>query len=83
MDIWQAWRDGSFKKNHRTMTALGERCGLKEEAPIDKRGCEISIRFSLDEDTGVNQIITHVKVRHLDLKLVRRSGEVEQAGFAF
>ena len=83
MDIWQAWRDRPLKQNHRTMTALGKRCGLKEEAPIDKRGCEISIRLPLDDHPGVDQIITDVKVRHLDVELVRRSSEVQQAGLAF
>ena len=71
---------GLPKVAHRKMAEVE---AVKEEAPIDKRGCEISIRFSLDEDPSVNQIVPNVKVRHLDAELVRRPGEVQQAGLAF
>jgi hypothetical protein len=36
VNIWQAWRDRSFKQNDGTVTALGQGCRLREEAPIYK-----------------------------------------------
>jgi hypothetical protein len=83
MDIWHPQWLWAFEQNDRPMRALREGRGLREQASIDERDREVSIRLPFDHDAAVDEVVADWEMHHLDVEVFALSRQTEHCGVSF